>query len=726
MPQKDVKKGDENIRELLEKLRQAEPDMCSELENYINGLTTAQHDAETKLAEAEAELTQMHTLCDNSQQSTIVLKKTDNYGQSLLNWTIEKANNATSDILGIGDESCIGHKLSDYMSITYDIEIPDQIDEDYTNEAELDIPSLNKNLIFKMHGQADGTIVCFITDETEPYQLRNQLNTHLQRFELITESLVIANSEKSYSRVFNQILDRIGFHLSPKRVLVFIDNANSTVGQMEYQWTLPNEPLVPRTSTTINYDKCPSWQKMLTERKMILGFQTNSLPDDIAKILEPIGLKNAYIFPMNNNEGKSYGSILFETRENNPLDNFEINYIRIIATLLSGHIQRNKIMNDLIREKERAEESDLLKSSFLVNMSHDIRIPMNSIIGFSDLLADEDLTQTEREEFIDMINKSGQDLVMLIDNIIDISKIETGQLTVKKEPCPLDALMNDIIATYRHDHKFPHMDEIKLELDFAPKYNCLKFSTDIFRFRQICTNLIDNSLKFTERGYVRFGISKAWGKTIEFYVQDTGIGISEDQQHIIFKRFSKVDRTFANEYNGTGLGLSICKSLVEMLGGEIHVVSVPGMGSTFYFTQPLDCEVPEHLVNLREVKSLFDWKSRKILIVDDNEDDRKYLANILMNTAIEIIWLNTGNEAISYFGDGNMADILLMDMTATNLEAARRIHRLSPVPIVAQSSEDRTDEDRILARKSGCIDLISKPISPSRLLMVIDATLKKW
>lgn len=720
-----MNKGNEKIRELLEKLKLTEPDACSELEDYIGSLTTAKCDAENKLADVEAELAQMKTFSNNSSQSAIVLKKSADSNKSLLSWTIAKANSATSEVLGIGDQSCVGHKLSDFMTITYDIEIPDHIDENYSEEAELDIPETNKYLIFKMCGQSDGSIACNITDETEVYQLRNQLNTHLQRFELITESLVISNSEKNYSQVFNLILGRIGFHLSPKRVLVFINNSNSTSCQLEYQWTTPNDPLIPR-STSITYAQCPSWQKMLTERKMILGFDANKLPEDIALILNNIGLKNAYVFPMANSDGVSYGSILFETHENHPLDNFEINYIRIIATLLSGHIQRNNILNDLIREKERAEESDMLKSSFLVNMSHDIRIPMNSIIGFSDLLADEDLTQTEREEFIDMINKSGQDLVTLIDNIIDISKIETGQLSVKKESCPLEALLNDIMATYKHNHELNELDELSLQLDYTPKYNGLKFSTDIFRFRQICTNLIDNALKFTKKGYVRFGVSKVWGKTIEFYVQDSGIGISEDQLPIIFKRFSKVDRTFANEYNGTGLGLAICKSLVEMLGGEIHVISVLGKGSTFYFTHPLNSEVPENFDNQREVKSLFDWKNRKIVIVENSEKDWKYLTNTLINTGIEMEWLKTGQEALKYFESGKLADIVIMERNEDNLLASRKLHHLSPVKIIAMSAESKSDEDRMFARKSGCIDLLSVTLQPSSLLIAIDKIFNKW
>lgn len=722
-PKKDKIKGNDNIQKLLDKLKQTEPEMCSELTDYIDTITTGQNNAESKLAAAEAELAQMQNFYDNSSQGAVVLEKPTDSGKSLLSWIIAKANHTTAAILEAKEEPCIGRKLSDFLNVTHDIEIPDIIDSNFNEKAEFDIHNLNKHLIFKMQGQNDGTIACIITDETEMFMLRNQLDSHLHRFELISETVTIANTEKSYPQAFNRILERIGFHLSPKRVMILIDNPGSTMCQIEYQWVAKDiQPL--SHDIVIAYNDCPSWQTMLNEHKLIPGTQISDLPDDIEKTLEKLGIKNAYIFPMTNINGTSYGSILFEAYENRQPNKLEISYIRIISIVISGIIHINRILNDLIHEKERAEESDMLKSSFLVNMSHDIRIPMNSIIGFSDLLADEDLTQTEREEFIEMINKSGQDLVTLIDNIIDISRIETGQLTVKREACPLAALLNDIMATYKHDRRLDESDELSLQLDFAPKYADLKFSTDIFRFRQICTNLIDNSLKFTEKGYVRFGVSKAWGNTIEFYVQDTGIGIPEDHLPIIFNRFIKVDRSFANEYNGTGLGLAICKSLVEMLGGEIHVVSVLGKGSTFYFTHPLDCEVPEQIDNQREVKSLYDWKSRKMVIVDNIEQDCKYLTYVLSNTGIEIVWFKTGNEALNYFESGNMADIILIEMNESNLEAARKIHRSSPAPIIAQSTDNKSDEDRALARKSGCIELINKPLSPSTFLMTIDRLFK--
>lgn len=556
-------------------------------------------------------------------------------------------------------------------------------------------------------------------DEQSLNLIRDEFNKHLQRFELIAESVAIANTEESCPHAINMILDRIGFHMSPKRILVFIDTPDSTMCKVEYQWVAKDvQPF--SHNTAINYKECPLWQKMQAEHKMVPGSQLNDLPDDITLILENIGLKNVYMFPLTGNDGTSYGSIMFESYENCQLSKLEIRYIQIVTIVLSGIIHIYRILNDLILEKERAQEADRLKSSFLVNMSHDIRIPLNSIIGFSDLLADEDLTQTDREEFIDLINKSGQDLITLIDNIIDISKIETGQMTVKKEECPLFPLLNDIMAVFKNDRKLEERDNLSLQLDLPPQYAQLKFSTDIFKFRQIYTNLIDNAIKFTDTGCIKFGVSKVIDNTIEFYVQDSGIGISEDQQHIIFQLFGKVDRTYANEYTGTGLGLSICKSLVEMLGGQIYVVSALGKGSTFYFTHPLPEGVSDSLTNTRNVKSPFNWKDRRIVILDNAETDRKYLTHVLSNTGIEIMWMDTPDKAIKFFESNKLADAILIEMSPANIEAAEKIHNISPVPIVVQSLDNQSDEDRQLAMKSGCTEYIIKPLSTTKLLTTID------
>ncbi len=238
-------------------------------------------------------------------------------------------------------------------------------------------------------------------------------------------------------------------------------------------------------------------------------------------------------------------------------------------------------------EKQRAQESDRLKSAFLANMSHEIRTPMNSILGFSELLAQEDLSREKRLKFTSLIHNSGEQLMRLINDIIDISKIESNQLRIEKEWCRVNELLEEILMYHRQHRHFAEKPGLLLRLDLPADGSDLILYTDGFRLRQILDNLINNAIKFTDEGSIDVGYSiKKEGreKMVEFYIRDTGTGISTENLRKIFIRFMQADNT--PRAGGTGLGLSITKGLVELLGGRIRVESTPGKGSVFSFTHP--------------------------------------------------------------------------------------------------------------------------------------------
>ncbi len=248
----------------------------------------------------------------------------------------------------------------------------------------------------------------------------------------------------------------------------------------------------------------------------------------------------------------------------------------------------NRILEE---EKKKAQESDQLKSAFLANMSHEIRTPMNSIIGFSDLLAEENLTADKRRKYAEMISHSGEQLMRLINDIIDISKIESNQLHIEKEWCSPEYLLQDILTRYEETSK--DKPDLKLIIHKSDDDRKLKLYTDCFRLRQIIDNLINNAIKFTDKGYVEAGYRLPENRKgmLEFYVKDTGIGIPAESLDKIFIRFIQADNV--SQKRGTGLGLSISKGLAELLGGEITVESEPGKGSLFRFTHPLGTGEPD-------------------------------------------------------------------------------------------------------------------------------------
>jgi len=235
---------------------------------------------------------------------------------------------------------------------------------------------------------------------------------------------------------------------------------------------------------------------------------------------------------------------------------------------------------ELIMANEKAKESDQLKSAFLTNVSHEIRTPMNAIIGFTDLLAIPNLSDTERDEYLGVIQGSSNRLLNLINDIIDLSKIEVGRVQINKVDFSLNEVMLELLSKFSNKKT----DLIELIYDNKADSNKVNIYTDKIRLSQIISNLLDNALKFTDSGFVNFGYNIKDNQAIEFYVKDTGIGISKDKQKIIFERFRKIEDDNAKLYQGTGLGLTISKSLTEMLGGEMWLASDPQKGSEFKFS----------------------------------------------------------------------------------------------------------------------------------------------
>jgi signal transduction histidine kinase len=268
---------------------------------------------------------------------------------------------------------------------------------------------------------------------------------------------------------------------------------------------------------------------------------------------------------------------------------------------LNESLRRIQIMNeDLIFAKDKAEESDKLKTAFLSNISHEIRTPMNAILGFSKLLMDNEISKVKTGKYVQIINTSCKQLLEIINDIIDISKIEAGQLTIDKESVNINDLLKDIYETYKEQF---YAKKIGLVYDSKPEFFNIQTETDMIRVKQILGNLITNALKFTQQGMVKFGFDLT-DNFITFYVKDSGIGIAPENRTIIFERFRQVENTSTRLYSGNGLGLAISKALVEILGGTITFNSELGIGSTFIFTIPIkhNFKTMEHNKNLVEVK----------------------------------------------------------------------------------------------------------------------------
>ncbi|MCD4731448.1 MAG: PAS domain S-box protein [Bacteroidales bacterium] len=430
---------------------------------------------------------------------------------------------------------------------------------------------------------------------------------------------------------------------------------------------------------------------------------------------------------------KKNGELYWESANIFPLKN-EYGKITHFIGMKENITIRKNMEQDLIKAKEKAEESDKLKSSFLANMSHEIRTPMNAIIGFSQLLSDLETSDDERNHYINLIQNSGNDLLGLIDDIIDISKIEAGQIKIFKSQYFVDNILLELYDSYSEFLKTKkNKKDIKLIYNRPKGGQHIVIYTDIDRFKQIIKNLISNAIKFTDAGSVEFGFTVDCNKqysNIRFYVKDTGIGVSKDKLDVIFESFRQASASDTKIYGGTGLGLAITKRLVEILGDKIWVNSIPGRGSTFYFTipyQPAFISGDENLngsIIKRAKKLTIDGKT--LLVVEDDDQSYFFFESILKKTKSIIVRAVDGQQAVDLCKNQKF-DLILMDIRLPKMDgyvATKKIKELWPdIKIIAQTAYAMAGEKE-RCFEAGCDDYISKPINIAELFDTIERNIK--
>lgn len=382
---------------------------------------------------------------------------------------------------------------------------------------------------------------------------------------------------------------------------------------------------------------------------------------------------------------------------------------------------RMEIEKELIKAKEQAEESDRLKTAFLANMSHEIRTPMNGILGFAELLKEPNLKGEEQQKYIQIIEKSGARMLNIINDIISISKIESGLMDVNISESNINEQIEYICTFFK-----PEVEGKGMQLLFKNPLPLSKaiIKTDREKLFAIFTNLVKNAIKYSEQGSIEIGYDKK-GEHLEFYVKDSGIGIDGDRQKAIFERFIQADISDKHAYQGAGLGLSISKAYVEMLGGKIWVESEKGLGSTFYFTIPYTTEQlkTEGITNDTTNGAMeHQVKNLKILIVEDDETSDLLISIMLTDISNEILHAKSGFEAIELCHKNPDLDLILMDIkmpVMDGYETTRQIRQFNKnVIVIAQTAYGLTG-DREKAIEAGCNEHLSKPIIKNNLLSLI-------
>jgi len=391
--------------------------------------------------------------------------------------------------------------------------------------------------------------------------------------------------------------------------------------------------------------------------------------------------------------------------------------------------ERKQAEQELIEAKERAEESDKLKTAFLNNISHEIRTPFNGILGFLSIIQDNDLTRSERDEYIDLTNKSAYRLINTINDIVEISQIQSGQMKMTASETNIKSLIDELFDHFVTDAE-SHGLEFTINNDLPDSLDCI--FTDRIKLKTVLSILIGNAIKFTKEGSIEFGcdlVETSHALSLRFFVKDTGIGISEDKLQVIFERFMQVDVSNTRQFEGSGLGLSISTAYVKMLGGKIWVESEAGKGSVFYFTIPYNVE-PEEKKVVKNVVSDEGAENKinpeisglKILIVEDDQSSAKFVTLIVRIFSKEVLMASNGFEAVKACRENPDINLVLMDIQMPEMngyEATRQIRQFNKEVIIIAQTAFGLIGDRIKAIDAGCNDYISKPIKKGELLSVI-------
>jgi signal transduction histidine kinase/CheY-like chemotaxis protein len=476
------------------------------------------------------------------------------------------------------------------------------------------------------------------------------------------------------------------------------------------------------------------------------------------------------VYPLENAEGKMIGKLLFERKFDVYFENtINILYVIIIVFILylivsifytqklvyrplylvrkalqkgseraieelkktSGEFsyignlfeENNNQKQALIKAKIKAEEGDLLKASFLANLSHEIRTPMNAINGFTELILNTEIDKEERIEYLNVIQKNGKNLVSIIDDLIEMSKIDSNQVSPNFSEINLESCIVELYKTIKVT--IPNTKAIKFKLiksTVPARYNIV---TDEIKLKQVIINLLTNAIKYTDEGFVSFKYEiDEKENRIHFTIQDTGSGIDVNHHQHVFDRFKRVENDKSIQVGGLGLGLSISKAYVEILGGRINLESEEGVGSTFYFSIPLQYVTSEPIV-VKSIKEKEGMKSENkiILIAEDDNINFLLFQKMMKDKNFQIIRAKNGQEAVDICINNSNIDLVLMDIKMPVLNGFEAVEQIRPIrpelPIIAQTAYS-SSEDRLKIEQAGFDDYITKPLSRERLFELID------
>lgn len=401
-----------------------------------------------------------------------------------------------------------------------------------------------------------------------------------------------------------------------------------------------------------------------------------------------------------------------------------------IGKLFKNNKEHEKLLK---KAKLKAEQNDKLKSVFLANLSHEIRTPMNAILGFTNLLKNDNLNSEVTKEYLETIEKSGNNLILIINDLIEMSKIDAKQITPNYTSVDLNKCLDEICETLKIS--IPPAKKVLLTFKKDKLNSKIYVRIDETKVKQILANLITNAIKYTDKGEISFGFEiNSEQQEIHFFVKDTGYGIGPEDQALIFDRFKRIDNDYTTKSSGLGLGLAITKAYLDMMKGSIHLTSSIGKGSTFHFSIPLEIATKKPKIKNIDIDTLSVistqiTSNKRILIAEDDEINYLLLTKMLSPYHnLELIRAKNGKEAIDIFTNDNAIDLILLDIKMPIMNGFEAFEQISKtetkIPIIAQTAFSSNDDIKII-EKTGFTDFILKPINREALFDLINKYLNK-
>lgn len=567
--------------------------------------------------------------------------------------------------------------------------------------SSISIPILVRNKIIGSFNLYSGEINTFSSQEE--IELLEKITQNLS---FTLESILFEEDRKVTQEKIQQLSQAV--EQSPVTIII-----TNTSGTIEYA--------NPKFTEVTGY----TFDEIIGQNPRILN-SGHTLLSEYKNLWQTISNGNEWHGEFHNK--KKNGELYWESASISPIINAQGKTTHYIA-IKEDITDKKNIEKELLEAKEHAEESDRLKLVFLANMSHEIRTPMNGILGFTELLKEPKLSGEEQQEYINIIEKSGKRMLNIINDIISISKVESGQVEISLSETNVNDQI-DYLNTFFKPEAAQKGLQLKVAKQLAAKDSIV--STDKEKIYAILTNLVKNALKFTDSGSIEFGCVKK-DNTLEFFVKDTGSGISVSQQQLIFERFRQANETLTRTHEGSGLGLAISKAYVEMLGGKIWVESEVGKGSTFFFTIPFmdGYESEEKNTAAKEYSTINlenKIKDLKVLIVEDDVISKLLITIAVKPYTKEILKVSTGYEAIETCRNNPDIDLVMMDINMPEMggyEATKQIREFNKDIIIIAQTANGMQSDRDDAIASGCTDYISKPVNIAALSVLIQKYFNK-